>query len=272
MALLKRYLRSSWRRCSSNNIRFRVIGRAEELAPDIQDELADAIERTASNTGLLFNIALNYGGRAEIVDAARRAIEAGVRPERSRRAAVQRVPLHRRPARSRSADPHQRRDARQQLPALADRLRRDLGHRHALARLPRAATCSRPSSHTRNATAATAASRPSPRRASVHSDACSERRRAARRVARRSRWRGACRRWCSLALAARRRGRWRSPSSRALCRGARRASVRGCRRRCAAIAGVRAPWPWPRCVPRRRSVMAVVARRWRGGRRAGRRT
>jgi undecaprenyl diphosphate synthase len=53
----------------------------EELAPDIQDELNVAIERTSGSRGMLFNIALNYGGRAEIVDAARRAIESGVRPE-----------------------------------------------------------------------------------------------------------------------------------------------------------------------------------------------
>jgi undecaprenyl diphosphate synthase len=53
----------------------------EELSPDIQDELNIAIDRTASGRGMLFNIALNYGGRAEIVDAARRAMEAGVRPE-----------------------------------------------------------------------------------------------------------------------------------------------------------------------------------------------
>ena len=37
--------------------------------------------RTAANTGMLFNIALNYGGRAEIVDAARRAIAAGIKPD-----------------------------------------------------------------------------------------------------------------------------------------------------------------------------------------------
>jgi undecaprenyl diphosphate synthase len=53
----------------------------EDLAPDIQDELRAAIERTASSRGMLFNIALNYGGRAEIVDAARRAIESGIDPE-----------------------------------------------------------------------------------------------------------------------------------------------------------------------------------------------
>src|SRR6188472_1377611 len=48
----------------------RVIGRVEELAPDIQEELRAARDRTSGNGGMLFNIALNYGGRAEIVDAA----------------------------------------------------------------------------------------------------------------------------------------------------------------------------------------------------------
>jgi undecaprenyl diphosphate synthase len=81
MLLLKRYLRSELKTLLRNDIRFRVIGRMEELAPDIQDELTAAMERTSSNRGMLFNIALNYGGRAEIVDAARRAIESGVRPE-----------------------------------------------------------------------------------------------------------------------------------------------------------------------------------------------
>jgi undecaprenyl diphosphate synthase len=78
MALLKRYLRLELRTLLDNNIRFRVIGRAQDLASDIQDELADATDRTSKNTGLLFNIALNYGGRAEIVDAARRMLESGV--------------------------------------------------------------------------------------------------------------------------------------------------------------------------------------------------
>ena len=81
MMLLKRYLRLELNTLLRNDIRFRVIGRSDELAPDIQKELNEAIARTSSNRGMLFNIALNYGGRAEIVDAARRAIEAGVRPE-----------------------------------------------------------------------------------------------------------------------------------------------------------------------------------------------
>jgi undecaprenyl diphosphate synthase len=81
MLLLKRYLRSELNTLLRNDIRFRVIGRTEDLAPDVQDELNQAIDRTASNGGMLFNIALNYGGRAEIVDAARRVIAAGIRPE-----------------------------------------------------------------------------------------------------------------------------------------------------------------------------------------------
>src|SRR4029453_3683165 len=81
MMLLKRYIRLELATLLKNNIKFRVIGRSEELAPDVQDELEVAIRQTASNTGMLFNIALNYSGRAEIVDAARRAIAEGLRAE-----------------------------------------------------------------------------------------------------------------------------------------------------------------------------------------------
>ena len=72
MGLLKRYLRSELDTLLRNNIRFRVIGRMEELPPDVQDELHRGMERTADRSGLLFNIALNYGGRTEITDAVRR--------------------------------------------------------------------------------------------------------------------------------------------------------------------------------------------------------
>jgi undecaprenyl diphosphate synthase len=81
MMLLKRYIRLELKTLLDNNIQFRVIGRPEELAPDVQKELELGIRQTEHNTGMQFNIALNYGGRAEIVDAARRAIAAGVTPD-----------------------------------------------------------------------------------------------------------------------------------------------------------------------------------------------
>jgi undecaprenyl diphosphate synthase len=76
MGLLKRYLRMELRTLLDNNIRFQVIGRMAELPSDVQDELRRGMEKTAACTGLLFNIALNYSGRTEIVDAANRWIEA----------------------------------------------------------------------------------------------------------------------------------------------------------------------------------------------------
>src|SRR5258705_6278964 len=81
MMLLKRYLRSELNTLLRNDIRFKVVGRVEDLAPDVQRELRDAEGRTAGNGGMQFNIALNYGGRAEIVEAARRIAAEGVPPD-----------------------------------------------------------------------------------------------------------------------------------------------------------------------------------------------
>jgi undecaprenyl diphosphate synthase len=81
MTLLKRYLRLELNTLLRNDIRFKVIGRDEELAPDVRRELKMAEEKTAGNAGMLFNIALNYGGRAEIVEAARRVVASGIAPD-----------------------------------------------------------------------------------------------------------------------------------------------------------------------------------------------
>jgi len=78
MMLLKRYLRSELSTLLKNDIRFKVVGRMEDLAPDVQAELRDAEAKTSKNRGMESNIALNYGGRAEIVEAAKRIITAGV--------------------------------------------------------------------------------------------------------------------------------------------------------------------------------------------------
>jgi undecaprenyl diphosphate synthase len=81
MGLLKHYLRLELKTLLKNNIRFRVIGQPDRLNPDIRGELEMAEARTGANTGMIFNIALSYGGRAEIVDAARRAIREGLDPD-----------------------------------------------------------------------------------------------------------------------------------------------------------------------------------------------
>jgi undecaprenyl diphosphate synthase len=72
MMLLKEYLRKELATLMDNNIRFVPIGRVDGLDPSVQRELRYAQEKTAGNTGLLFQIALNYGGRAEIVDTCNR--------------------------------------------------------------------------------------------------------------------------------------------------------------------------------------------------------
>jgi undecaprenyl diphosphate synthase len=78
MMLLKRYLRQELGTLIDNNLRFLVIGRPEDLEPELHRELEAAVRRTAANTGMRLNVALNYGGRGEIVAAARRAIREGI--------------------------------------------------------------------------------------------------------------------------------------------------------------------------------------------------
>ena len=74
MRMLRKYLRIELDEIHRQNIRFQTIGRTEALAPRVQDEIARASEKTAANTGMVLSVALNYGGRAEIVDACRAAV------------------------------------------------------------------------------------------------------------------------------------------------------------------------------------------------------
>jgi undecaprenyl diphosphate synthase len=75
MSLLKEYVRRELRRLVEANIRFLAIGRIDELAPSVRRELERAMEKTGSNTGMLLNVALNYGGRAELVDSFNRLLD-----------------------------------------------------------------------------------------------------------------------------------------------------------------------------------------------------
>jgi len=74
MRMLRKYLRLELDEINRQNIRFQTIGRIDALAPTVRNEIARASERTAANTGMVLSVALNYGGRAEIVDACRAAM------------------------------------------------------------------------------------------------------------------------------------------------------------------------------------------------------
>ena len=69
MQLLREYLRKEMPLLQKNNIRMRFLGRIEELPAGVQNDVRDAMEKTAGNKGMVLCVALNYGGRAEIVDA-----------------------------------------------------------------------------------------------------------------------------------------------------------------------------------------------------------
>ena len=69
MKLLRQYIRNEMPLIQRNNIRMRFLGRSDDLPLAVQKDTRDAIEATARNTGMVLSIALNYGGRAEIVDA-----------------------------------------------------------------------------------------------------------------------------------------------------------------------------------------------------------
>jgi undecaprenyl diphosphate synthase len=69
MALLREYLRKEMPLIQKNNIRMRFLGRMDELPAGVQNDVREAMEKTAGNQGMVLCVALNYGGRAEIVDA-----------------------------------------------------------------------------------------------------------------------------------------------------------------------------------------------------------
>ena len=72
MNILRKYLKDCVKKSMKNNVRCRVIGRKEELSKDIIESINNLEEKTRNNTGLNFTIAINYGGRDEIVRAVRK--------------------------------------------------------------------------------------------------------------------------------------------------------------------------------------------------------
>jgi undecaprenyl diphosphate synthase len=74
MNLLKEYVRKERENLIENDIRFNVLGRWRELDPSVVRELEATLDATRHCQGMNFNIALNYSGRCEIVDACRRIV------------------------------------------------------------------------------------------------------------------------------------------------------------------------------------------------------
>ncbi|UFS68896.1 isoprenyl transferase [Geomonas sp. RF6] len=72
MALLKQYIRGETARMMQNDIRFNVIGNRADLPEDVNREIDSTIQKTSGNRGMLLTLALSYGGRQEIISAARR--------------------------------------------------------------------------------------------------------------------------------------------------------------------------------------------------------
>lgn len=75
MTMLKHFLGKEIKTLQKNNIRFQPIGKIKDLAEDVRQELANAVEKTKQNTGTILSIALNYGGRAEILEAVKQITE-----------------------------------------------------------------------------------------------------------------------------------------------------------------------------------------------------
>lgn len=80
MDLLRVYLNDS-EKYSKENMRMRILGERSELDRDIRSKIAEIERRTANNTGMTLNIALNYGGRDEILNAARNFAKAYITGE-----------------------------------------------------------------------------------------------------------------------------------------------------------------------------------------------
>ncbi len=81
MRLFSRTVKTEKRSITDNGIQLRVMGRLEGLPSRLVQEIMEVVEETRNNDCLILNVAFNYGGRAEVVDAARRILADGLRPE-----------------------------------------------------------------------------------------------------------------------------------------------------------------------------------------------
>ncbi|MFI5386770.1 MAG: polyprenyl diphosphate synthase, partial [Fimbriimonadales bacterium] len=81
MRLIEQAARDELRLMHQNNVRIQVAGRIDQVPDGLRKALEQGIETTKNNTGITFTLAINYGGRAELVDAVKRIAGEGLRPE-----------------------------------------------------------------------------------------------------------------------------------------------------------------------------------------------
>ena len=87
-ALLEAAIRSETDELRAQGVQVRLLGRVDELPDDTRRSIGDALDATAEGERLLLNIAFNYAGRTELVDAFRRLAASGVSPDQIDEAAI----------------------------------------------------------------------------------------------------------------------------------------------------------------------------------------
>ncbi len=81
MMLARNFLQREIDELDQRGVRVRILGRRAELDRSLARAIEAAEEKTRNNTAMTVNVAFNYGGRADIVDAVREIVRAGIRPE-----------------------------------------------------------------------------------------------------------------------------------------------------------------------------------------------
>jgi len=78
MALLKLAVKEALNEFHKDNIRMKISGRINQLSEDLQEAITETVEKTRNNTKGILNLALNYGGRPEIIDAIKEIIDKNI--------------------------------------------------------------------------------------------------------------------------------------------------------------------------------------------------
>ena len=81
MGILEQVIERELNELHAEGVRIRHIGRMNGIAPRLQRKITHAVEMTRNNDTLILNVALNYGGRQEIIDAVRRLLADGIKPD-----------------------------------------------------------------------------------------------------------------------------------------------------------------------------------------------